>query len=141
MCMGFYKLYMSSMMLYLHCTCAANRIQLLLANINSVFLHSNSVFPQCFSLHFSVAILRNTLHYFWYDLHVLEITKKFLVKYMEVSTMSKICGSLEKCSMKLKENSQRNLQKIRKNVRKILQVLNQFLVKFMGYLQEILKNF
>ncbi len=46
--------------------CATNRVWLLLANINSVFLHSNIVFPQSFSLLcFSVAILGNIGYYFW----------------------------------------------------------------------------
>ncbi len=37
-----------------------------LANINSVFLRSNNIFPQSFSpLHFSVAILGNIGYYFW----------------------------------------------------------------------------
>ncbi len=48
------------------CMSVINHIRLLLANVNSVFLHSNIVFPQSFSqLHFSVAILGNTEYYFW----------------------------------------------------------------------------
>ncbi len=44
-------------MLHLHCTCAANRILLLRANINSLFLHSNIAFLKASTRSYYVSVL------------------------------------------------------------------------------------